>query len=327
MNLLVLGWLNHENLGDDSYQESFRILFPDHNLTFVDRLTEKAIEECEVIILGGGNILKDAFIRELQKVKGRKKIYGFSIGVEEIPEHDISFFEHIFARDQLSIDILKKLNIPCTLVPDAAFILEGNPEKGQKIIRERFASEKCDLYNNVVTVVVNSYMLNGSLSGLARDAFSFIKFSYDFARLLDETSASFLFVPFGTQMPHDDRTTNAWVASKCKYWKKNHVIFDRLHHQEALDLIAASNMVISSRLHSSIFSFISGTPFLDITHHSKNAMFLNLIGHQNDSVSFWQFDSDEAKEKINKLIMLPKHTDYFKFKNTLREYANAICFS
>jgi polysaccharide pyruvyl transferase WcaK-like protein len=325
MKILVLGWFGHHNCGDESYKDTFRVLFPNHDLTFTEKLTEVSVANCDVIILGGGNVLRRGFIEQLAKVQN-KKIYGFSLGIEEPPSDSLSFFTHVYARDTATLAKLQELNVPCSFVPDAAMILEGDAENGKAWLKKKFAAEKCDLYSNIITVVVNSYMLNGDLNGLARDAFSFIKFSYDFARVIDETPASFVFIPFGTQLPFDDRTTNAWVASKCKFCKKNLVVFDRLNYLETLDVIAASNLTISSRLHSSIFSFASGTPFIDVTHHSKNQLFLKMIDKNENSVSFWRFDGEEMKQKINKLMYLPKHDECKIFREQIWETANAIRF-
>jgi polysaccharide pyruvyl transferase WcaK-like protein len=325
MKILVLGWYGHHNIGDESYKETFRSLFPNHELTFTDSLKESLVGQNDVIILGGGNVLRQGFLNQLQGIQ--KPIYGFSLGMEELPQCDLSFFKHIYTRDIVTLEKLKELNIPCSFIPDAALILEPNAAAGKSWLEKKFADEKCDLYSNIVTVVVNSYMLNGSLNGLARDAFSFIKFSYDFARVIDETPASFVFVPFGTQLPFDDRVANSWVAAKCKYWKKNLVVFDRLNYQETLNVIAASNLTISSRLHSSIFSFVAGTPFIDVTHHSKNNLFLQLIGKSENSINFWQFDSEELKDKINKLMYLPKHEECKMFKQQIWETVDAIRFA
>jgi len=326
MKILVLGWYGHHNCGDESYKDTFRVLFPNHQLTFTENLTQASVEAHDVIILGGGNVLRRGFIDQLLPFRNSKKIYGFSLGIEEPPTDDLSFFTHIYARDAATLAKLQELNLPCSFLPDTALILQGDPVKGKAWIKKKFENEKCDLYSNIITVVVNSYMLHGDLNGLARDAFSFIKFSYDFARVIDETPASFIFIPFGTQLPFDDRTTNAWVASKCKFWRKNLVVFDRMSYTETLDVIAASSLTISSRLHSSIFSFASGTPFIDVTHHSKNHLFLKMIDKTENSISFWRFDGDEMKQKINKMMFLPKHDECKIFREQIWETVNAIRF-
>lgn len=324
MNILVLGFYHHDNIGDESYKKTFPLLFPHYDFKFVDSLKEKDVQNCDAIVLGGGNVLRSQFIKQLAKIKD-KKIFGFSIGMECKPTEDLSFFTHIYARDYKTLEFLKYKKISCSFIPDAAFVLEGNPLAGKKWLTSTFKKERLDLYSNVITIIINAYLINGNLNQLARDATRFINFSYEMARTADETSASFVFMPFGTQIPCDDRVSNAWIATKCKYWKKNHVIFNPLNYETALNVISTSNLVISSRLHSSIFSYVSGVPFLDITHHDKNKLFLELTGNLENSISFWNFNAPLFKEKINSLMISPR-TINTELKEFVWNQVNAISF-
>ncbi|RDJ35125.1 MAG: polysaccharide pyruvyl transferase family protein [Crenarchaeota archaeon] len=325
MKILTLGFFDHLNVGDEQYKTTFPCLFPQHEFKFVNTLHKHDVDNCDAIILGGGNVIRKGFLNQLSKYH-HKKIFAFSASTEGVPDQDISFFKHVYARDYHTIKVMQDKKIPCTFIPDVAMILEGNAEAGKRWMRNKFDEEKLDLYEKTITVVINGYMLNGGLGGLARDAFTFIKFSYDLARTIDETPASFIFLPFGTKLPHDDRVANSWVASKCKYWNKNYVEFDRMDYQTILNIIAASAMIISSRLHSSIFSFTTGTPFIDITHHSKNELFLEMIERKNNSISFWNMDNTLLKNKICKRIDLPKETEAEKHRKAIWETVSAIRF-
>lgn len=319
MKIFVLGWYNHHNVGDESYKTTFPKLFKSHTLTFSDKISD--LKDESLIILGGGNILKKYFIDELKKVNN-KRIIGFSIGMEENIEIPDNLFEHIYARDFKTIELLKSKNIPCSYVPDAAFCLEP---KETNYINNHLKSENLDVCSKKITVVLNSYILYNNSNSLSRDFINFHKFSNDFTKIIDENNHNFIFLPFGTSMPVDDRTINSWVASKCKYHKKNLIIFDRINYQECLNIIYSSDLVISTRLHSSIFSFISGTPFIDITHHSKNEEFLKTIKKEENSISFWDFNSYKMKSLINNLIG-KKHKEYLYYQEKLQEVANAIYF-
>jgi len=325
MNILVVGWYGHNNCGDESYLLSIPKLFPSIKFDFVNAIDKSKLFLYDAVILGGGNVFKSSFLSDLKNIKD-KPIYGFSIGAEQAIETDIKF-SHIYAREYFSVDVFKKIGIPCSFLPDAAFILDGDKNKGKKYISKYFNDAKNDLYSKVVVIIINSYLVKGGLSDLAKDSATFLKFSYDMARIIDETSASFLFLPFGTSIPSDDRVPNSWIASKCKYCNKNCVIFDKLDVQTTLDIISAADLVVSSRLHSSIFSFSEGVPFIDITHHSKNRNFLTLVDKNDISVSFWNFDIDLLKDKISEgLNKTRNQAESIKIKSFLRESANAIRF-
>lgn len=325
MKILTLGFYDKFNFGDETYKDTFKSLFPLHEFTFVNQLNQNLINSHDVVLLGGGNVLRNHYINELKKVEN-KKIYAYSVGMEDNCTENLDLFSHIYARDYETINNLKNRNVPCTFIPDAAMILNGDPENGKKIIEKLFKQESLELYSKIVIVVVNSYMAGLANDCLARDAFNFLKFSYDLAKTIDETPASFIFVPFGINQPHDDRTTNAWVASKCKFWKKNYVMFNQLHYKEILDIISYSNLVISSRLHSTIFSYVTGTPFIDITHHSKNEIFVNMINKSQNSISYWNFDNNLLKNKIKELLVLPKNKDFIEFQTIVKEKTNEIHF-
>lgn len=325
MEILILGWFGHHNIGDEQYKSSFVKLFPQHHLTFTDVIKASHLEKCEAIILGGGNVIRTGFLDQLKKINKKIDIYAMSAGIEE--PQDLRIFKKVYGRDRQTLELAAQQGVPHEWMPDIALTMTPNKQNGLDWIKQGFANETQDLYSKVVTVIVNGYMVNGQLGQLARDAFSFLKFSYDFARVLDETSASFIFLPFGTQIPYDDRVANTWVAAKCKYWKKNLLVYDRLSPQTTLDIIAASDAVISSRLHSSIFSFVGGTPFVDITHHSKNALFLEMINQQQNSVNFWNFQPEELKSKLQLAIETSHHNLAAPFADQIRNIANGIHFN
>ena len=52
--------------------------------------------------------------------------------------------------------------------------------------------------------------------------------------------------------------------------------------------------MIGSRLHASIFACVGGTPFIDLTHHDKTALFLESI-NKDWGVNYWNFNSERLK--------------------------------
>jgi len=303
MKLLILGFYGHFNIGDESYRLSFPIVFPEHELTFVDKINPTDVAKYDAVILGGGNVLKPYFFKELEKAtKVDKPIFAISVGVEEgmiVP----NVFRHIYVRDLSSKEQLVKQGHKVSFMPDLAFLLKADAQKGREWLISKFATEGLDLYQKKVAIIINSYLLHAGQDGLARDVARFNNFAYELARVIDDTSASFIFIPFGQQFPIDDRIANSWVAAKCKFWTKNLVIFDKLDVQNTIDVLAAVDVIISTRLHSIIFSYSFGIPFIDITHHSKSINFLKTIPNGTDAISYWSFDvkklQDMLKQKLH----------------------------
>lgn len=324
MEILVFGWYGHNNCGDESYKLSFPIMFPSHNFKFSNKIDKDEVANCDLIVLGGGNILKPNFFRELKKIPPDKPIYAISVGGEQSYPDAYDRFKHFYVRDKVTYNMLE--GHPRTLMPDLAFCLQGDPYRGSELIKKHFEDNRLDLYEKIVVVNISAYLTSGGLDKLAREAFHFLKFSYDLAQIVDDTPASFIFLPFGTRPPNDDRVSNGWIASKCKWWKKNYHVWGELTVQDSLDIIAASNLVISTRLHCSLFAFNCGTPLIDITHHDKNKNFLNLINKQKDSIFYWTLCKDDLQERVIRGLERPKHNEADQFREMLNEVVSEISF-
>lgn len=280
----VLGWYGHQNIGDEAYKIAIPKLFKNKEFTF----GEEVIGKPETIILGGGDVLHPRFLKMLDKHPQAKK-YLLSVNLREkdIGPH-LAQFDRIISRN-----IIKSKDYKIECYPDFTFILEPNKENGKRIIEKLFKKHHIELYKNVVALTLNSFLCCREKM-LARDYVTFDKICYDLAKLMDNTNASFILLPFGNGMPQNDRISNSFVYANCKFWGKNLLVFENLSIQNMLDVFAAVDAAITSRLHAAIFSCIGDTPFFDITHHSKNKMFMEFIGKTDWSFDFYHFNYPEA---------------------------------
>lgn len=293
----VIGWYDRHNIGDESYKLSFRQLFPQEEFDFKGE--HSAYDVC---ILGGGDILHAAanLNRALSVPAKRRIIFSVSATNENTPLELVSRFDQIFVRDKASVKFLTQKGLNCTFVPDAAFILKPDPVSGEKILRDLFAREKRELYDRRVVLVFNAHLLP-RIELLARDQNTFFKAVQDMARVMDETSASFILLPMGTDSPYDDRAIHGLLQHHCKFWKKNLVVYDRLSVQDTLSLISAADAAISTRLHTSIFSTVCGVPFLDLVHHDKNRNFLETINWPL-RLDYWSLSGNQIQESLERLL-------------------------
>lgn len=293
----VWGWYGKHNIGDESYKLSFPTLFPHIDFDFED--TKGQYDLC---VLGGGDILDEYFVQKALACPCKSRhILSVSAG-PKAPIGLLDAFDTICVRDRRSEEYLKSRGITCQFMPDVALILQPSRLQGISMLSKRFAEEGLDLYAKRVGVVLNSHLIHSKEGMLARDMVTFLKAIQDIAKLADETNASFVFFPMSTGMPCDDRISNGLLASRCKFWKKNWLVQDRLSVQETLDLVSACDVVISSRLHSSIFSLISHVPFLDLVHHDKNRSFLEAMSLDGLGLSYWSLSFEELKNALDDLL-------------------------
>jgi polysaccharide pyruvyl transferase WcaK-like protein len=286
----VLGWYNHSNIGDESYKLSFQKLF-NNEFEFVDEL----LVSTDTAILGGGDVF--GYIDQMNRAK--KKLAVSICLPEKTKKSDLLLFDTICVRDSYSLNIAKSHNVEAYLYPDMAFLLNYNKEEGKNYLISKFSKNKLEKYSKIIGIVVNANLMP-QYDTTAMQTQAWDNFCFSIANAIDCTNASFVFIPFGMETPRDDRVSNGFVASKCKFWKKNFVITEQLSVQEALNIISACDIMISTRLHSSIFSCIAGVPFLDITHNHKNAAFLNDIQYKH-KISFWDFSKKEFDVVINNI--------------------------
>ena len=311
MKTLVYGWYEKQNCGDESYKLSFPLLFPEDEFTFTEGITEELIQDHDRIILGGGNILDRFHIDRLKEIAvGKKPIYAMSVGCtsEDVNSYeDFAIFSKIWARDNHTFAKVQKAGGNVEYAPDLAFMLKPDVQRGNKIVAHMTNHNNWWSRKFKLGVILNCHLVGDGQEILARDAFRFQQFSFDLAHILDDLPCNVYFIPFMTELPWDDRVPNGYVATRCRNFSKNYVVWDQIGIRDTLDIISAMDAVVSTRLHSSIFSCVSGVPFLDILHHDKNAWFLDTIDRKEWGVSYWDFQPSKAKELISNLLEKGDH--------------------
>lgn len=301
----ALGWYGKDNCGDESYKLAFPNVFPDYEWRFTDFLTPEKLSQTDAVVLGGGDVMSDPFLNQLAFVTKPKHIISTSATSSTDPDKLVGF-KNIIVRDTSSVEILKKKGIQAKYKPDVAFSLTADKMNGRKLIRKEFVAQKRDLYEKLVVVVMNGYLADAESNSYdVRKFINFHKLAYDMGHVMDFTPASFIFIPFGQRLPWDDRVPNMWVAQKAKFWQKNVTVLNELSVQNILDIIGAANAVISTRLHSTIFSITANTPFIDITHNHKNSALLETIDRKQYSVPYESFDADRVKKMLKHLLWTP----------------------
>lgn len=291
----VLGYYNKLNIGDDSYKICFPRIFSNYDFIFTDNPKKL---ETDIVILGGGDVFYPKLLDQLKNVKAKKK-YACSVNLRPEMTEYYSMFDAIIARNVVDIKNAKGVKIHC--LPDFAFALEGDKERGRALLEKLFTDQKAELYKDVVLVTMNAF-LSMRENIKARDYIAFEKIAFELGTLIDNTAASFVFVPFGNGFPHNDRIPNSSVYSTCKWWRKNIIIYDTLSVQETLDLYTVADASIGTRLHAGIFSCIGETPFINIAHHSKTKMFAEFIGKPEWSIDYWHFSCREAMTLLNSFL-------------------------
>ena len=314
MKIFVYGWYNHSNLGDESYKLSFSNTWPEHEFTFSDTIKEDYADKFDLCIIGGGDVIRENSLRYISIFKCTKISISVTItSLSLIPE--INILDHIYVRDILSYNKLLNYGYKnFTLITDISIILKGDKNRGKNLITQLFKNNKSEKYSKVYTININAHLI-GKASTSSKDTNMFYKMLYETVELLDRTSASFLFLSFGTSLPWDDRVSNGLVNSYAKFYKKNCVIYDVLSLQDSLDIISASDLIITSRFHGLIFGLGNNIPTIPISFHDKMKGFCETINKKY--INYWNFSSFELEKYISEVES--EKIDTNKIKNDYRE--------
>ncbi len=135
-NILVLGFYDRQNIGDDSYKIAMPRIFSKHHLHFksADDLTDDDVydsdgrEKFDMIIVGGGDVINRYFMKRIKRVlrKFGGRIYAFSVGIPFPSEGEkyLGLFDHIYARSRVDYDVAVNIvgSANVTYLPDVSIV-------------------------------------------------------------------------------------------------------------------------------------------------------------------------------------------------------------
>jgi hypothetical protein len=144
MNILILGYYNRSNLGDEMFKISIPKLFKNSRVSFecVDDF-KKTTDIYDAIICGGGDIINDYFYKKINNIVKNFEgpVFGLGIGIPYpglIKKGYLDIYDHIFIRERT--DLMKcqrRLGSQyCHYLPDLGFGLEFPPIDRKPVSRK-----------------------------------------------------------------------------------------------------------------------------------------------------------------------------------------------
>lgn len=321
MKAIFSGYYGAMNSGDDAFVEvsawgSKKYWNSDEQLFFANQLPEtrtdtshyfahknyinfaRAVKDIflsDIFVSAGGSTFHSALtktdLRSYAKLKrtlkfgGKTGAIGISLGpfkntnAENNTLDYLKTLDFLALRDKKSYDLAKSYNLPYQ--PIKAFDLAALlPEiYNFDINKEKIKTSK----ESIVGISVCNYesYTNGNLANEERRN----KFIIDLVNELKKNeSIKFRFFIFnGNLTMGDEKLTKEIITKLNTDDKLNFEIIPYLSKvEETYHLIASCDVVVSTRLHASIFACYSNTPFFLLEYHRKCTDFLNDVGQSED---------------------------------------------
>lgn len=266
--ILVYGWYGHQNIGDELMAKALQKMLPEFELKFVDYLKKQDVENCKLLLVGGGSFLYAPIRGEIEakELLDTKSIIYIGVGAETAvhAEHEQLLLKAkgIFIRNKPCKqfqDITKNYQI----ISDLTLVFCSNDYK-KKPLKKLLYIPNAELLPNV----------NSSLWVKTAWDYSKSELCQTFDHLIED-GWSVTLAPFC----NDKRTQDIWacheIASYCKNRQKVDVLSTKWFGDCSFEIIREqydqNSIVITQRFHGALIAQSTSTPSITIHHHDKLA--------------------------------------------------------
>jgi polysaccharide pyruvyl transferase WcaK-like protein len=265
MSVLVYGFYNKANLGDDLFIDAYRELFPGINFKFVDNISIADLRDVSTVIFGGGSFVyaePEISPGAVEMLKSMRLFY-IGIGVEgavnSTHQELMKRAKLIATRSEKAVERLKELNPNTILIPDIVHCLKGKV--------------KLNVRQPKSLLVLPNFELVPKSSDPNWKHLAWEYFKSEFSQFLDvliDRKYNLKFLPFCNNERQNDDWAATEVISKMKYCSSKYLIKTKPSNIEDLSATFSSfESVITQRYHGIILAEITNTPYLSIHHHDK----------------------------------------------------------
>lgn len=264
--ILILGYYDKNNLGDEAYRLVFPKLFPNDSLIFSNPHTilssGQSLADIDCIVCGGGDLIENWFNKAFNLLfKGvRCPVYAVSIGItfpSTINKQYLGHFNKLYMRHrgyykELSNAMNGTENVEC--IPDLTFLLDPVDSIPLQISMEK--------------PIIGVFMATGMESLVPK-----------LTETLDTLTTHFRIVMYAFNTSKLEHEGDTFFAKKhFKYF----VDEQTLNVTEMMGTMANLYLAICVRYHSHIFSIIQNVPFVSLAMTPKVQMLMDDHGYTSN---------------------------------------------
>ena len=149
MKLIITGFYDHKNLGDDLFKEYAQQIFKTIDFDRIKYVPIESITQSEnrtydIIILFGGEVLNDYFLDKLidcYRQNRSIKFYAFGVSTNQSYNNIINklnIFEYIIFRNKTDYEYFKDhFKENCMYLPDIVFLTKSNTTRSRIIKKNK----------------------------------------------------------------------------------------------------------------------------------------------------------------------------------------------
>lgn len=318
MKVLVYGWYNHGNLGDDLFVDAFKRLFPTFEFVFTDYIKSEHLLNIDALFVGGGSLLGEEIRIEpkltLDDLKKYKILYlgvGGETAIHATHKELLSVAKLIALRSYAGYDDIHRINPETIVVPDLVYNLN--------------TSQAISKIPNSILVIPNISVIPKWDSPHWKHS-SWDYFKIEFAQFLDEMiKKKFVvhFLPFCISDKWNDSYAAHEIISRMNNIEGKVILAKPLDIKAATYLMSQYRVVITQRYHGTVLAEMALTPCLTIHHHDK------LKNSNGSRISYYGVSKNLLWNEVNDLLtakvapVLP--IDRNIFTNLIQKVDYALC--
>lgn len=259
MKVLVYGWYNHSNVGDQLFQPALEGLFPELDLTFTNHIS--SLHGYDAVFIGGGSLLdgKPTFTGEALRQLEAAKIFYLGVGTETDihPIHqNLMGKAQLIATRTLPTKKLAELNPNIIYIPDLVYSL----------YQERVADP-----NPKSVLILPNFLVTPQNQDPNWKFAAWNYFKSEFSQFLDHLVAEKYQVSFAP-LCTDYKINDAWAGIELTNQmarRNNYNISLEDNLPAIIAKIQEYSVVVSQRYHGNILAQMARRPHITLCHHDK----------------------------------------------------------
>lgn len=317
-NVLVYGWYNKKNVGDDLFAAAFKLLFANCNFTFTSSFTKDNIQNTDAVFIGGGSFLNESIniSNDLFEILKTKKILYIGVGAEtDIHPMHISLMKQakLIAIRSNHVEKIKAINCNVISIPDLVYCLP--------VTTSSYKIDKSVLILPNIAVVPR--WNDPHWKHVAWDYFKteFVQFIEDL--IADKYTIKFFSMCSNHEI--DDTWAAVEIINRMSKRHNDYFINKEIDSQSVPELMSKFNVVITQRYHGIVLSEMVGVPHLTISHHDK------LKNTKNPNLSYYGISKQALEEQFNKALNIKTNNslpiDSNIFSDLKQGVDDALCSS